>query len=58
MERTHREELHYQVLGQRFVTAESLGDDIGAGVVQHDSPVLYLTAVHAEDEAPIDEISA
>ena len=58
LEGAHREELHYEVPGERFVTLESLRDDIRAGVVQPDPAVLDLTAVHTEDEASIDEIFA
>ena len=58
LEGADREELHYQVPGQRFVALESLGDDVRASVVEHDAPVLDLTAVHGEDEASVDEISA
>ena len=58
VEGAHCQHLHYQVLGQRFVTLESLGDDVRASVVEHHAPVLDLTAVHGEDEASVDEISA
>ena len=56
IERADTEELHYQLLPERFTGCESLSDHISAGVVEDDVAVLDVATVHAQHEAPVDEI--